>query len=209
MLDSLILERTVTPVRPAAPYVGGKRILAPKIVACINAAKHTTYAEPFVGMGGVFFRRDRAPKAEIINDLNGEVANFFRILQRHYVHFMEMLRFQLTSRREFERLTAARPETLTDMERAARFLYLQKAAFGGKVMNQAFGADTTGTARFNVTKLGPILEDIHERLTGVVIECLPYNEFIARYDRSTTLFYLDPPYWGMGRLLRRESVREG
>lgn len=189
-------RRPVTPVRTAAPYVGGKRLLAPKVIAHINATPHETYAEPFVGMGGVFFRRDRAPKAEVINDANGDVANFFRILQRHYVHFMEMLKFQLTCRREFERLSAADPATLTDLERAARFLYLQRAAFGGKVVGQAFGVDTAGGARFNVTKLGPILEAIHERLAGVVVECLPYGEFIDRYDRAGTLFYLDPPYWG-------------
>lgn len=190
------LDRTVTPLRPAAPYVGGKRVLAPQIIARINATAHSVYAEPFVGMGGVFFRRDRAPRSEIVNDANGEVANFFRILQRHYVHFMEMLKFQLTCRREFERLSAADPATLTDLERAARFIYLQRAAFGGKVMNQAFGVDPAGGARFNVTKLGPILEAIHERLAGVVIECLPYGDFIGRYDRPATLFYLDPPYWG-------------
>jgi DNA adenine methylase len=47
-----------------------------------------------------------------------------------------------------------------------------------------------------VTKLGPLLEAIHERLTGVVIECLPWPDFIDRYDAPGTLFYLDPPYWG-------------
>ena len=41
-----------------------------------------------------------------------------------------------------------------------------------------------------------MLEDLHTRLSGVVIECLPYDEFIRRYDRPETLFYLDPPYWG-------------
>jgi DNA adenine methylase len=41
-----------------------------------------------------------------------------------------------------------------------------------------------------------VLEEIHERLAGVVIECLPWANFIARYDNPTTLFYLDPPYWG-------------
>jgi DNA adenine methylase len=55
---------------------------------------------------------------------------------------------------------------------------------------------TTGSARFDLTKLVPMLEDVHERLAGVVIECLPFEALIARYDRPQTLFYLDPPYWG-------------
>jgi DNA adenine methylase len=50
--------------------------------------------------------------------------------------------------------------------------------------------------RFNLSTLEPMLEDVHARLAGVVIECLGYSEFIARYDRPGTLFYLDPPYWG-------------
>ena len=186
----------VSPVRPVAPYLGGKRNLAKRVCSEIEAIPHAIYAEPFVGMGGVFLRRESAPKSEVINDFSREVATFFRILQRHYVAFMEMIRFQLTTRAEFERLVATSPDTLTDLERSARFLYLQRTAFGGKVSGRNFGVSPANPARFDVTKLGPMLEDLHTRLAGVVIECLPYAEFISRYDRPETLFYLDPPYWG-------------
>ena len=94
------------PVRPPAPYIGGKRNLATRLVARIEAIPHTLYAEPFVGLGGVFFRRRHAPAVEVINDLSRDVATLFRILQRHYVPFMEMMRFQLTTRAEFERILA-------------------------------------------------------------------------------------------------------
>lgn len=50
-------------------------------------------------------------------------------------------------------------------------------------------------ARFDVTKLAPMLEDLHERLAGVIIERLPFDRFIERYDSPETLFFLDPPYW--------------
>ena len=86
--------------------------------------------------------------------------------------------------------------TLTDLERAARFLYLQRTAFGGKVAGQSFGVAKDRPGRFNLTSLEPMLEDLHTRLAGVVIECLDYAEFIGRYDGKETLFYLDPPYWG-------------
>ena len=188
--------RTVNPTRPVAPYLGGKRNLAKRLVALIETVAHETYAEPFVGMGGVFLRRRHLPRAEVINDLNLEIATFFRILQRHYVPFMEMMRFQLTTRAEFERLVATDPATLTDLERAARFLYLQRTAFGGKVSGRNFGVTPAGPGRFDITKLGPMLDDLHTRLAGVVIECLDWAAFIERYDRPTTLFYLDPPYWG-------------
>ncbi|PNG26986.1 DNA adenine methylase [Methylocella silvestris] len=188
--------RRVEPTRPAAAYIGGKKQLAAALVARIESAPHKTYAEPFVGMGGVFLRRRLAPAAEVINDLSGDVATFFRILQRHYAPFMDMLKFQLTSRREFERLIATDVRTLTDLERAARFLYLQRTAFGGKVAGRSFGVSPGVSGRFDVTKLGEILTALSERLAGVVIENLPYGDFITRYDRPETLFYLDPPYFG-------------
>jgi DNA adenine methylase len=186
----------VRPVSPVAGYIGGKRRLAARLVERIAAVPHRTYAEPFVGMGGVFFRRPSKPPAEVINDRNGEVTNLFRILQRHYPQFMETLRFQITSRTEFERLKASDPATLTDLERAGRFLYLQRTAFGGKVAGQNFGVDPRSAAGFNLARLAPLLDEAHERLAGVVIENLDWQDFIARYDRPETLFYLDPPYWG-------------
>ena len=183
-------------VRPVAPYIGGKRALAKRLVERINAVPHTLYAEPFVGMGGVFLRRDRRPEAEIINDWSQDVVTLFRILQRHYQSFLEELKWRLSSRAEFDRLLKQDPDTLTDLERAARFLYLQRSAFGGKVAGRNFGVDRAAGARFNLTKLVPLLEDVHDRLAGVVIERLPFDRFIAKYDTPTSLFYLDPPYWG-------------
>ena len=189
-------ERHIHKTAPVAPYQGGKRNLATRICALIDADNHHTYAEPFVGMGGIFLRRTRQPRTEIINDYSRDVANLFRILQRHYPQFLDHLRFQLTTRAEFLRLIDTDPATLTDLERAARFLYLQRTAFGGKVSGRNFGVSKDRPARFNLTTLEPMLEDLHSRLSGVVIECLDYGEFIPRYDSRQTLFYLDPPYWG-------------
>jgi DNA adenine methylase len=186
----------VAPTRPVAGYIGGKRNLAKRVIERINTIPHSAYAEPFVGMGGIFLRRNLRPKAEAINDWSTDVATFFRILQRHYVPFMDMLRFELTTRTRFEQLLRTDPTTLTDLERAARFLYLQRAAFGGKVSGRVFGVSPTTPARFDITKLGPMLEAAHERLAPVTIERLPWADFITRYDRPGMLFYLDPPYYG-------------
>jgi DNA adenine methylase len=81
-------------------------------------------------MGGVFFRRRSRPKMEVINDINRDVVNLFRILQRHFQQLLDVLKWQVCSRAEFDRLVQVAPDTLTDLERAARFLYLQRAAFG-------------------------------------------------------------------------------
>lgn len=186
----------IAPVKPLAPYIGGKRNLAKHLVQRINAVPHTTYAEVFVGMGGIFFRRDQRPKAEVINDWSEDVSTFFRVVQHHYVPFLEYMRHKITSRAEFDKLVRQDPSTLTDMQRSARFLYLQRLAFGGKVAGRGFGVNPPAPARFDVTKLGPMIEAAHERLAGVVIERLPWADFVRRYDRPGTLFYLDPPYYG-------------
>lgn len=186
----------VLPVRPLAPYIGGKRQLAKRLITLINTIEHRTYAEAFVGMGGVFLRRDKRAKAEVINDWSEDVATFFRVVQHHYVAFLDMMRWQITSRAGFEKLRAMDPASLTDLQRSARFLYLQRLTFGGKVRGKVFGVDPSTAARFDVTKLGPMIEAVHERLAGVVIERLPWSDFIGRYDRAGTLFYLDPPYFG-------------
>ena len=185
------------PVLPVAPYIGGKRNLAKRIIPLIDADPHTRYCEVFTGMGGIFFRRTRRPAAEFINDWSRDVATLFRILQRHYPQFLEILRFTLTTRTEFERLVATDADTLTDLERAARFLYLQRTSFACKVVGRTFGTSKDRRARFNLTTVEPMLEDVHSRLSGVTIERLDFADFIRRYDSSHTFFYLDPPYWGV------------
>lgn len=186
----------VRPTRPAAPYIGGKRNLAARVIQQIEATPHRTYAEPFVGMGGVFLRRRRRPAAEVINDFSRDVWTFYRVVQEHYPYLQDMLRWRLTSRAEFERLIAVDPDTLTDLQRAVRFLYLQRLAFGGKVSGRNFGVSHHRAGRFDVTKLTVILDELAERLAGVIIERLAWSAFLDRYDTPETLFYLDPPYFG-------------
>ncbi|WP_406736924.1 DNA adenine methylase [Thioclava sp. GXIMD4215] len=184
----------VKSAQPVAPWLGGKKHLSARLVQKIEAIDHHAYVEPFVGMGGVFLRRRFKPKLEVANDINGEIVNLFRILQRHYPQLMEVMKFQIVSRREFERLRNTPPESLTDLERAARFLYLQRLAFGGQ-LGGVFGV-STDRARFSLSRIGPLLEDAHERLEGVVFECLDWADLVRRYDSKGTLFYLDPPYHG-------------
>ena len=181
-------------VRPPAAYMGGKRNLAARLCALIEATPHKAYIEPFVGMGGVFLRRSRRPTVEVINDLSGDVANLFRVVRRHYEPFVDELRWMIASRSEFDRQNRLDPATLTDIERAVRFLYLQRQAFGGKVYGRQFGVDRNCGSRFNLGKLRGELKLLSRRLEPVKIEQLPYSEVIRRYDHAGALFYLDPPY---------------
>lgn len=181
--------------KPLAPYIGGKSRLAKQIVGKIEKIQHKIYAEPFVGMGGIFLRRKQIPKAEVINDINGELVNLYRIVKRYPNELCRSINCRLSARQEFERLSKTFPETLTDIERAARFLYLQNLAFGGKVCGQAFGVSIDRPARFHFVKMQKRIQAVAERLASVTIEQMDFERFITRYDTKDTLFYLDPPYW--------------
>jgi DNA adenine methylase len=196
MLSSYSVLVPATPSDPPAPWLGGKKLLARRICRILAATPHDAYAEPFLSMGGVFLRRALKPRVEVINDVAGDVVTLFRVLQRHPEALLRELRWRPAMRVEFDRLKGARVQDLTDIERAARLLYLQRLAYAGKVSGRSFGVDPTQPQVFDLKRLEPRLWRIHERLGGVVIEHLDWSDFIPRYDRPGTLFYLDPPYWG-------------
>ncbi len=187
----------VEPINPALPYVGGKRLLAKRICAEIDGIPHSVYVEPFCGMGGVFFRRKARPKSEVINDLSRDVSNFFRVVRKHQDALIAELKYQVTCRDEFEHLKRTPADTLTDIERAARFFYLQRCCFGGNLTHRSFGVSVDGRGgRFSSETAATYIKALHTRLQAVTIEALPYDDILRRYDSPSTLFYLDPPYWG-------------
>src|SRR5271169_5497265 len=108
------------------PYIGGKNRLAKQIIELFP--KHTTYVEPFAGGSQVLFHKE--PSAvEVLNDLDGDIVNLFRILQSHDEELIRYMKFMLISRNWFSLVKAQKPEVLTDIQKAARFLYLQKNSF--------------------------------------------------------------------------------
>ena len=173
-------------------YIGGKNRLAKQIISVLP--EHTTYVEPFAGGAQVFFHKPPS-EVEVLNDLNFEIANFFRVCQHHYSELVRYLHYCLISRRWYDLLNATAAESLTDIQRAGRFFYLQKNSFGGLVLKQHYHYGVIQRPNYNPRRIPEIIAAAHSRLQGVQIECLPYQEILERYDRPTTLFYLDPPYW--------------
>ncbi|MFS8180918.1 DNA adenine methylase [Pseudovibrio denitrificans] len=205
----------VEPVKaePIAPYLGGKSQLAKTIVNKIQQIPHKTYVDVFFGMGGVFFRRVSLPKVEVINDINNELVTLFRVLRSHPEAFMQELEGLLASRYEFDALKNASTACMTDIQRAARFYYLQRLSFGGKVDKQALGFSDGSPYDFNSTKIREKLRSAAARLDGIVIDNLDWRKVLKRYDGASTLFYLDPPYWGGERdygegVFSREDFQE-
>ncbi|RAP64139.1 D12 class N6 adenine-specific DNA methyltransferase family protein, partial [Candidatus Erwinia dacicola] len=87
--------------------------------------EHTCYVEPFCGGAALFFMKSPC-KAEVLNDINGDIVNLYRVIQHHLEEFIKQFKWALTSRQIFQWLKDTPAETLTDIQRAARFYYLQK-----------------------------------------------------------------------------------
>lgn len=182
-------------MHPIIPWIGGKRRLAKQLLPLIENTPHTCYVEPFAGAAALLFARAEPAKAEVLNDVHHELVTLYRVVQHHLDEFVRQFRWALTSREMFRWAKLQHVDTLTDVQRAARFYYLQQLAFGGKVSGQTFGTATTTPARLNLLRIEEDLSAAHLRLAQVTIEHLPWQDCVERYDRPHTLFFSDPPYW--------------
>jgi len=173
-------------------YLGGKSLLANKIIPLIP--EHLCYCEVFAGAAWLLFKKEQS-EVEIINDINTELVTLYRVVKCHLDEFVRYLRWLLVSRDEFARFKLERPETLTDIQRAVRFYYLLRNGYAAKVEKPSFNIAPSKGPRFNLLRIEEDLSAAHLRLSRVYIENLPYQRVIERFDRPTTFFYLDPPYF--------------
>ncbi|MFZ2752154.1 MAG: DNA adenine methylase [Lysobacteraceae bacterium] len=180
--------------QPIIPWPGGKRRLIKHLYP--HFPHHECYVEAFAGGASALLMRPHPAPVEVINDINGELVRLYRCVRHHLDELVRQFRWSLVSREMYEWAQMERIETLTDIQRAARFFYLQKLAFGGKVHGQNFGYAATGNGpKLNLLRIEEELSAAHLRLSNVIIEHGPWHEVVARYDRPATFFYFDPPYW--------------
>lgn len=178
--------------KPFLPWIGGKRRLAKHILPLFP--DHTCYCEPFCGAAALFLIKEPS-KAEVINDINSDLITLYRVVQNHLEEFIRHFKWLLANREMYKLFKESNPATLTDIQRAVRFYYLQKLSFGGKVNGRSFGTSATSPPRLNLLRLEEDLSTAHLRLARTTIENLDWQKCIKKYDRPHTLFYLDPPYW--------------
>jgi DNA adenine methylase len=177
--------------QPVIPWLGGKRRLADTLLS--RFPPHTCYVEVFAGGAALYFMRHPA-EVEVINDINGDLINLYRVIKHHLEEFVRQFKWALSSREVYRWLQDTPPATLTDIQRAARFFYLQQHAFGSRVSGQSWGTATTAPP-VNLLRIEENLSAAHLRLASAYIEHLDWRACMDRYDRPHTLFYLDPPYW--------------
>lgn len=185
---------------PLAGWFGGKRFLAKKIIAMMP--EHVCYCEPFCGAAWVYFRKGPVG-IEVLNDRSGDVVNLFRVIRDQPDALQHYARFALHAREEFDYWR--KYDGHDPVKRAWRLLFVLRTCFGGRISSglerASFGYEKyTDNAKARtgrcVAALGRRIALIHARLAETTIECLDWRDCLARYDRATTFFYLDPPYYG-------------
>lgn len=177
-------------------WVGGKSRLRKDIIPLIP--EHSCYVEPFAGGAWVLFGKKPSP-VEVLNDIDQELINFFRVLKNQPESLIQSFEWELVSRAEFERLAQCDPLTLSEVERAHRFYYILMAGWGGELDYPRFQTSISDGGHGNrligaLKHLRQRLQPVHERLRTVIIENLTWEECLDRYDRPKTFMYLDPPY---------------
>lgn len=177
-------------------WVGGKSRLRKFILPIIP--KHTCYVEPFCGAAWVLFGKPPS-EVEVINDIDNELINFFKVVKERPYELIESFEWELVSRHEFNRLAIMPLEGLDEIQRAHRFYYIIMAGWGGELNYPRFQTSVKdgghGNRLFGAIKhLKERIEPVYKRLQTVIIENLDWVECIDRYDKPSTVFYLDPPY---------------
>ena len=146
------------------------------------------YIEVFGGAGWVLFGKDPTRQMEVFNDADGSLINIYRCIKYHPEAVAAELALLPDSREVFFD-SAAQTDCrgLTDIQRAARSLYLIKMSFG-------CDRRTFATAPKIAGNISASFAPVQERLRKVIIEHLDFEQLIRTYDRPNALFYCDPPY---------------
>jgi DNA adenine methylase len=155
--------------------------------------KHTCYVEPFAGGLAVFLAKPRS-QMEVINDINGDLITFYRCVRFHQDPLLTELEFVLNSRKEFYDFRDQ--PGLTDIQQSARWFFRNKNSFGAVMNSFGVGALGGGASHGSRAARMEAIRALSHRLDRVCIEHIDWQRCVALYDRSSTFFFVDPPYTG-------------
>ena len=179
-------------------YYGGKQRMAHNIIPLIP--KHTVYCEPFCGGASIMFKKpwpdvtNNHHYMEVINDIDGDLINFYRQLRDNGEKLTRLL--QLTPYSEYEHREAKTKnyEGLSDIERARRYFININTSFS-KTLDSGWGRAKFGNNlpigfKNKVDNLSKFIE----RTKGLYISNTDAIKCIKDWDSPQTFFYVDPPY---------------
>jgi DNA adenine methylase len=173
-------------------WMGGKFRLRKTIINLLP--KHVCYCEPFGGAGWILF--EKAPsKVEVYNDINSELVNFFTVVRDNPEQFIRAFDYLLISREIFEKYKMLNLSGTSKINRAVRFYYLLHFSFGALMDN--FLINPLGSPSKALENIDKVIRQVRERLVHTIIENRDFEKLINSYDRKETIFYCDPPYYGL------------
>lgn len=157
--------------------------------------KHKTYIEPFCGGCSVLLNKSPVP-IEVINDLDGDLINFWRVVRDHHKEFIHSFDYTLCSREVFQEYLQRfkRAEYDNDIQRAHIFYYINRACYAAKMDSPSYGVSGDRHSSLRISGIEDTINRVYERLKDAQIECLPFDDLMPRYDNECVLFFLDPPY---------------
>jgi DNA adenine methylase len=183
-------------------WPGGKRALKNTLLSLMPS--HEIYAEVFAGSAKLLFAKEPS-RLEIVNDVNGDLINFFRVAKHRPSELAEELEAECIHAGRFRELRADRRDA-SELERALRFAYLVWYSFGGKGEHFARPSVKSPKVKRALDTVRCVLTATAERLSGVLIEQRDFMHILDRYDSASTFFYLDPPYVEYGDNGRYEPL---
>ena len=175
-------------------YYGGKQTLLKYLLPLIP--QHKLYCEPFFGGGAVFFAKPKSD-TEVINDINGEVINFFKVIKTKFPELQKEIQSTLHSRELYKRAMVIynNPEPYSDVKRAWALWTATNQGFAGMIGSWGFGKDDSKEAAL-ANKRDAFTKEYEQRLTKVQVENNNAIKVINRCDDKETFIYADPPYIG-------------
>jgi DNA adenine methylase len=180
-------------------WAGGKTRTAPTLAALAPAGGFRGYVEPFCGSAAVFFTL--APARAILADANEELVVTLCQVRDAPQAVMDQLDMMRNTRAYFERVRKQDPARLSDLERAARLIYLNKTAFRGLWRVNRQGRFNTPYGQYRRPYYNPdTLLAAAAAMRGVDIRCADFAD-VLKDVRKGDWVYLDPPYvpdrkWG-------------
>jgi DNA adenine methylase len=202
---------------PPLKWHGGKHYLAQRIIALMPPHKH--YVEPYAGGLSVLLAKDPEGVSEVVNDLNGDLVNFWRVLAcdvqfPRFVRQVEATPFCEEMWRDAEYIARSADSGCNDIAvLAAQFFIRCRQSLAGR-MKSFTGVTKTRTRRGMNNEVSAWLTAVeglpavHARLKRVLILNRPALDVIRSQDTPNTLFYLDPPYLHQTRVTTKDYAHE-
>lgn len=184
--------------KPFLKWAGGKTRLLPVLRAFLARQTFRRYYEPFLGGAALFF--DAAPKTSVLNDRNPELIFCYEVVRDHPGELFSTLKRMHVNEKEFYRIRSLAPESLEPVERAARFIYLNKTCYNGLYRVNRKGEFNTPYGSNGKVSLAD--EDNLHRASRILkngrLTSGDYSAAVKDAERDDFV-YLDPPYLPVGK----------